>query len=100
VLLVALGALSVVHFREMSSTAPTTSFQVFPPDKATVVDYPTISPDGRRLAFVATVEGQTRLWVRPFDSLAAQLPRKGTPREDRRRSDEAQGALARSSPRL
>ena len=45
---------------------------MFPPDKATVVDYPTISPDGRRLAFVATVEGQTRLWVRPLESLAAQ----------------------------
>ena len=27
-----------------------------------------ISPDGRTLAFVATVEGQTSIWIRPLDS--------------------------------
>ena len=71
-LLVALGALSVVPFRETPPVLPTTRFQVLPLDKATVTDYPTVSPDGRRLAFVATVEGKTLLWVRPLDSLAAQ----------------------------
>jgi serine/threonine-protein kinase len=49
-LLAALGALSIVHLREAPSFTPTTRFQVLPPDKATSVDYPTISPDGRRLA--------------------------------------------------
>ena len=72
VLLVALAALAVIHFGETPHAAPTTRFQVLPPDKATSVDYPTISPDGRRLAFVATVAGKTLLWVRPLDSLAAQ----------------------------
>jgi serine/threonine protein kinase len=30
-----------------------------------------VSPDGRRLAFVATAGGRTSLWIRPLDSLAA-----------------------------
>ncbi len=33
-----------------------------------VVVTPVISPDGRTLAFVASVEGQTRIWIRPLDS--------------------------------
>ncbi|MEK7752484.1 MAG: hypothetical protein AAB654_11250, partial [Acidobacteriota bacterium] len=70
-------ALAVVHFRETPPAAPTTRFQVPPPDKATASEYPAISPDGRRLAFAATVEGKTLLWVRPLDSLAAQ-PLAGT----------------------
>jgi eukaryotic-like serine/threonine-protein kinase len=72
VLLAALSALAVVHFRETPTTVLTTRFQVLPPDRATSADYPTISPDGRRLAFVATVDGKTLLWVRSLDSLTAQ----------------------------
>jgi len=72
VLLAALGALAVVHFRETPTTLLTTRFQVLPPDSATSADYPTISPDGRRLAFVATVDGKTLLWIRSLDSLTAQ----------------------------
>jgi eukaryotic-like serine/threonine-protein kinase len=71
VLLLAFGTLSIVHLRETPVTALTTRFQVFPPDRATEIDYPTISPDGRRLAFVATVDRRTLLWVRPLDSLIA-----------------------------
>ncbi|HTK74012.1 MAG TPA: protein kinase, partial [Gemmataceae bacterium] len=71
-LLVALGALSLIYFRETPPAAPTTRFQVPPPEKATAVEYPTISPDGRRLAFVAIVAGKTLLWVRPLDSLGSQ----------------------------
>jgi len=74
---VALLALAVIHFRETPPAAPTTRFLVLPPDKATFSEYPTISPDGRRLAFVATVDGKALLWVRPLDSLAAQ-PLAGT----------------------
>ena len=36
-----------------------------------------ISPDGQRLAFVASSEGQTLLWIRTLDSLASQ-PLTGT----------------------
>ncbi|MBI3048434.1 MAG: PD40 domain-containing protein [Acidobacteria bacterium] len=33
-----------------------------------------MSPDGRQLAYVATTEGQSRLWVRPLDGTARMLP--------------------------
>jgi serine/threonine protein kinase/Tol biopolymer transport system component len=36
-----------------------------------------LSPDGRQLAFVATVEGGPRLWLRPLDQVTAQ-PLAGT----------------------
>jgi len=65
-------AVAVIHFREEPPAAPTTRFLALPPDKATSNEYPTISPDGRRLAFVATVEGKALLHVRPLESLAAQ----------------------------
>ena len=32
-----------------------------------------LSPDGRQLAFVATAEGKSRLWVRPLEDLTAHL---------------------------
>jgi len=44
VLLAALGALAVVHFRETPTPVLTTRFQVLPPGRATSADYPTISP--------------------------------------------------------
>src|SRR5262249_58700699 len=66
------GELLRLQFHGPPPAALTTRFQVLPPDRATVTDYPTISPDGRRLAFVATVDGKTFLWVRAFDSLTAQ----------------------------
>jgi eukaryotic-like serine/threonine-protein kinase len=50
------------------------------PPRATAPDlgFFSISPDGRRLAFIAApAGGQTQLWVRPLDSLAAQ-PLTGT----------------------
>ena len=36
-----------------------------------------LSPDGQKIAFVATVDGRSRLWVRSFDSVAAH-PLAGT----------------------
>jgi serine/threonine protein kinase/Tol biopolymer transport system component len=36
-----------------------------------------ISPDGRTMAFVATADGQSRLWLRPLDSAVAR-PLRGT----------------------
>ncbi len=72
VLALALAGVSLLHFRETTPPILTTRFQVLPPDKATSVEFPTISPDGRRLAFVTTVGGQPLLHVRPLDSLAAQ----------------------------
>ncbi len=45
---------------------------VTPPEKATRFYQPAISPDGRTLAFVATVEGKTQLWARPLNSTTAR----------------------------
>ncbi|HET6890176.1 MAG TPA: hypothetical protein VFH31_03670, partial [Pyrinomonadaceae bacterium] len=48
---------------------------VLPPENATVAGAGTgfaLSPDGRRLAFVASFEGQNLLWVRSLDSLSTQ----------------------------
>ena len=54
-----------------------TRVSILPPEKSTVGTL-TVSPDGRRLAFIATdATGKTLLWVRPLDSLAAQ-PLAGT----------------------
>ncbi len=61
-----------VYFRRTPAEVEAVRFTVLPPEKATSVQAPTISPDGRRLAFIATVEGKRLLWVRPLASLAAQ----------------------------
>jgi Tol biopolymer transport system component len=54
-----------------------TRVSVLPPEKSTLYTV-TVSPDGRRLAFIATdATGKRLLWVRPLDSLAAQ-PLAGT----------------------
>ncbi len=63
--------LAATHFRRAPTTAPVLKLSVLPPEKATFGSS-AISPDGRRLAFAATAEGKTLLWVRPLDSLAAQ----------------------------
>jgi serine/threonine protein kinase/Tol biopolymer transport system component len=47
------------------------------PEKAAGVISLAISPDGRRLAFVASSEGHNQIWVRALDSLTA-LPLAGT----------------------
>jgi len=54
---------------------------VAPPDKTTFgadVSFQAISPDGRKLVFVAAdTEVQQMLWLRPIDGLSAQ-PLRGT----------------------
>ncbi len=70
-------ALAAFHFLQQPPAVHTTRFQVAPPEKATSPEYPAISPDGRRLAFVATVEGKSLLYVRRLESLAVQ-PLPGT----------------------
>jgi len=51
------------------------SLSLLPPDSVNmsgIVSAMALSPDGRRLAFVGSSEGQNRLWVRSLDSLSAQ----------------------------
>jgi len=72
-----LAALVLVHFREEQPHL--VKLSVLPPEKATIdpVDIPALSPDGRRLAFHATRDGKSELWVRDLDSLDAR-PFPGT----------------------
>ena len=76
-----LAVLLVAHFREQLQ--PTFQVSLLPPEKAAFAPVLSqnggmaISPDGRTLAFVATQEGRTLLWVRKLDSLIAR-PLAGT----------------------
>ncbi len=49
---------------------------VLPPENATFESF-AVSPDGRKLAFTAAVNGRVMLWVRVLDSLEAK-PLAGT----------------------
>ena len=71
VLLVALAALALVHFRETSPTVRTVRFQVPGPANATVTFFQ-LSPDGQSLASVAQKEGRTQVWVQPLSSTEPQ----------------------------
>jgi Tol biopolymer transport system component/predicted Ser/Thr protein kinase len=73
---IALGFLGFRHFTEETRVL---KLSVQPPERATVVSngVPAVSPDGRRLAFVAVVDGKRSLWVRDLNSLAAR-PLAGT----------------------
>jgi serine/threonine protein kinase/Tol biopolymer transport system component len=72
VLLVALAALSFVHFREVPVQQPSTRFQVPPPEQS-VIQMFRLSPDGRSIVVSALSEGRNRLWIRPLESLQWQL---------------------------
>ena len=68
-------AVSVIHFRETKEQPHLLKMTVLSPEKAQLNDQysiPAVSPDGRRLAFVATTDGKEELWVRDLDSLAAR----------------------------
>jgi len=73
-ILIALG-LGLVVFRRVPEEARVVKLSLLPPEKAvlTATSPPALSPDGRRLAFVATLDGKTGLWVRDLDGLAARL---------------------------
>ncbi|HET7840147.1 MAG TPA: protein kinase [Terriglobia bacterium] len=79
-LLIFVIALSAALFLRKPGSPPSISASIGLPARATAppLGFFAISPDGRRLAFVAAPEGgKTQLWVRPLDSLGAQ-PLAGT----------------------
>jgi Tol biopolymer transport system component len=68
-------ALGVVAYRHTTEEAPrVVKMSVLPPEKARFQgnSLPAVSPDGRKLSFVATLDGKDQLWVRDLDSLAAR----------------------------
>ena len=78
-------AVGVVAYRQRSPTdTPAYRATILPPDRTTFsggtapANRFALSPDGRRLTFVATgADQRTQLWVRPLDALTAQ-PLAGT----------------------
>jgi Tol biopolymer transport system component len=67
-------ALGLVAYRHVTEETRVLKMSVLPPDKAAFkgTSPPAVSPDGRRLAFVATLDGKDSLWVRDLDSLTAR----------------------------
>ena len=50
-LLAAASSVALFYYRDAPSAQPVTRFQILPPDKATSIQYPTVSPDGRYVVF-------------------------------------------------
>ena len=66
---------AIAHLRRAPADERVLRLSLLPPENANmtrIVTAMAISPDGRRLAFVASFEGREFLWVRPLDSLSAQ----------------------------
>jgi DNA-binding winged helix-turn-helix (wHTH) protein/dipeptidyl aminopeptidase/acylaminoacyl peptidase len=84
VVAVALAALAIIHLRQSPSEA-VLRFTVFPTGGTSLengqpgTNQPqmAVSPDGRRLAFIAVSGTERRIWVRSLDATAAQ-PLVGT----------------------
>jgi len=72
-LAVALAALVIVHFRDQPPAAELMRFQIPLPEKVTVGNQLSISPDGHRLAFIARgADGVVQIWVRSLETLDAR----------------------------
>jgi Tol biopolymer transport system component len=68
-------AVSVVLLRERKEQPRQFKLNVLSPEKSPLNDQfgiPAVSPDGLRLAFVATTDGKEEIWVRDLDSLDAR----------------------------
>jgi len=63
---------AIAYLRRAPVDGRVLKFSVLPPEKSTMARAMALSADGRRLAFVASSEGQALLWVRSLDSLSAQ----------------------------
>jgi len=81
VVIIALATPAVRHLRETPALSAV-RFGVFPPENTTFTSsgaaVPTtqfaVSPDGTRLAFVATAAaGRPMVWIRPLDSMQAKM---------------------------
>jgi DNA-binding winged helix-turn-helix (wHTH) protein len=74
---VALGVVSVVHFRQPAAELPITRFLVPPPEGVILSagTVPVVSPDGRHFIFMmwSGAQGKAQLWIRDLDSPAMRL---------------------------
>jgi serine/threonine protein kinase/Tol biopolymer transport system component len=58
------------YFMRTPAELPVVQFEIPEPGSGSP---PVISPDGQRIAYVATDSGKTGIWIRPIGSLAAQF---------------------------
>ncbi len=68
-------ALAVIHFRETAPAPRVMRFQISLPEKASQTFSQSLfelSPDGRTLAFSASLAGQRQIWLRSMDANAAR----------------------------
>jgi eukaryotic-like serine/threonine-protein kinase len=83
VLLLGLGLLAAIHFRETPPEAAVVRTSLLfpgtaPPEFTNGLGFPALSPDGKKIVFGApSADGKNPLWVRNLDSLTAQ-PLAGT----------------------
>ena len=75
--MIALAAVSIVHFREQPVERQVLQYSLALPDKVTSVQAVAVSPDGHYLVMQAAGEGGQQLWLRSLDSLQTQ-PLAGT----------------------
>jgi serine/threonine protein kinase len=81
-IVVAILVASVTYFRPAPAEVAAVRFSIGPPENGTFFEealtYPSVSPDGSKLAFIASdAAGKRQLWIRALDSPAAQ-PLPGT----------------------
>jgi serine/threonine protein kinase/Tol biopolymer transport system component len=76
-LLLGLAAGLLVSSARHGGTPVRSAFSIVPPEKSELADWTAISPDGKFVAFPATVEGTTLVWLRPRDSTEPR-PLQGT----------------------
>ena len=82
VVVVIVGVSITLWDSEEPVSLPLSTFAINPPSEAPLADFPgldlVISPDGRRIVYVAQIEGTRRqLYVRPLDGIVA-TPIEGT----------------------
>ena len=68
----ALTVLTALYFRGTPAEPLPTRFDILTPPTGDPVSF-ALSLDGRQLAFVATAESKSRLWVRPLDDVTPQV---------------------------
>jgi Tol biopolymer transport system component len=68
---------AIRYFQKKGADRSTLLFDITPPEKTEFGYALAISPDGRSLAFIASSEGKSQLWLRKFNSALAR-PLAGT----------------------
>ncbi len=72
VLLGLAAGLALSRVRRAAPPVERSVFTILPPEKAELGNWTAISPDGRSVAFPASIDGTTTIWVRSLDSSSAR----------------------------